>query len=364
MRTLSVNLGNRSYLVLVGRGLIDGIGEAIGQVLGRGKAVVITVPPVERLYLERVRHSLVDRGVDPIIAVVPDGEEAKTVAAYTDVVGRMLEGGAGRDALVVSLGGGCVGDLSGFVASTYMRGVGLVHVPTTLLAQVDSSIGGKTALNHPNAKNLIGTFYQPKLVVSDTSVLRTLPPKEVKCGLSEVVKYGTILDRGLFEFLESSAAGILDLQDGEVETVVCRSVEIKSKVVAEDEGDHGTRMLLNFGHTVGHAIEAASGYRGYSHGEAVAIGMVAEGLIAMEVGIFSEGWFERLRGLLLRFGLPTKAEGLSVRDVIGIMRADKKVEGGEMRFALPGPIGSGEVIKVNDRRLVERALRGVLEDQQ
>lgn len=361
MRQISVRLGDRGYLVMIGAGLLSGVGEAVRPLVGGGKAVLVTVPPVRELYLQSVLDSLADAGVEPLVVTVPDGEDAKTPRTYLDVVGRMLDAGAGRDALVISLGGGCVGDLAGFVASTYMRGVGLIHLPTTLLAQVDSSIGGKSALNHPRAKNLIGSFHQPELVIADTRALRTLPPKEARCGLAEVLKYGAILDSELFGILEGKAEEALGLNEGILEEIVCRSIEIKARVVGADEMDRGRRMLLNFGHTVGHAIESATGYTGYSHGEAVAIGMVAEARIAAKLGMISDREVERIVRLATRLGLPTRARGVTADELIGIMHGDKKVLGGELRFALPDAIGSGVVVGVTDRGLINEALSGVLE---
>ncbi|MEJ5292166.1 MAG: 3-dehydroquinate synthase [Candidatus Methanosuratincola sp.] len=360
MRQITVRAGGLGYPVLIGAGLLGEVGRKLRELAGDGRVVIITVPPVRELYLQRVSASLEDEGIEPLVISVPDGEGAKTPETYLDVVGRMLDSGAGRDSLVASLGGGCAGDLAGFVASTYMRGVGLVHMPTTLLAQVDSSIGGKSALNHPRAKNLIGSFHQPRLVISDTSVLRTLPQKEVRCGLAEMVKYGAILDRGLFELLEGKAGDVLALEEGVLEEAIRRSVEIKARVVSADEKDWGERMLLNFGHTVGHAIEAATGYDRYSHGEAVAIGMLAEARIAAQLGMIGSADVERIEALVSRLGLPTRIKGATVDDLIGLMKGDKKVRGGEARFALPFAIGSGAVVEVNDRKLVARALEGVL----
>lgn len=360
MRGIAVKLGSRSYEVRVGSGILGSVGTWVKPLVGRGVPVLVTVPPVERLYLSRVEESLAREGKEPLVVVVQDGEEAKTPAVYLEVVGRMLNGGAGRDSVVISLGGGCVGDLSGFVASTYMRGVGLVHIPTTLLAQVDSSIGGKTALNHPKSKNLIGTFHQPRLVVSDVSTLSTLPMKEVRCGLAEVVKYGAILDRRLFEYLEQRTDEVLGLEGRETEEIVSRSAAIKARIVSEDESDRGKRMLLNFGHTVGHAIEAATGYRRYSHGEAVSIGMVAEGRVAERLGILGKEEIGRLEALLSELGLPTGGGDVPPEDVLELMRGDKKVEGGELRFALPDGIGSGRVVRVTDTGMVREVLSEVL----
>lgn len=362
MRQIAVGRGGLGYTVLIGAGLLGGIGRAIGELAGDGKVVLITVPPVRELYLQSVADSMEAEGIEPAVITVPDGEDAKTPKTYLDVVGRMLDAGAGRDSLVVSLGGGCAGDLAGFVASTYMRGVGLVHIPTTLLAQVDSSIGGKSALNHPRAKNLIGSFYQPKLVISDIRVLGTLPPKEVRCGLAEVLKYGVILDSELFGLLEGRAEDVLALDEGILEEVIGRSAGIKARVVSADETDIGVRMLLNFGHTVGHAIEAATGYSEYSHGEAVAIGMLAEAKIAARLGMIGDGDVERVEALASRLGLPTRAKGVTAEGLIGLMKGDKKARGGELRFALPEAIGSGAVVEVRDRGLIAEALQGVLID--
>ena len=362
MRQISVGSRGCGCRVLIGAGLLSRVGESLRPLVGGGKAVVVTVPPVRELYLQIVLDSMEDAGVEPLVLTVPDGEDAKTPRTYLDVVGSMLDAGAGRDALVVSLGGGCVGDLAGFVASTYMRGVRLVHIPTTLLAQVDSSIGGKSALNHPRAKNLIGSFHQPELVIADTMVLRTLPTKEVRCGLAEVLKYGAILDSELFGILEGKAEEVLGLNEVVLEDVVCRSAEIKARVVAADEMDRGERMLLNFGHTVGHAIEAATGYSGYSHGEAVAIGMAAESRIATRLGMIGDGEAERIVKLATRLGLPTRARGVAADELIWLMHGDKKVQGGRLRFALPDAIGSGSVVEVTDTGLIAEAISGVLGD--
>lgn len=362
MRQIAVGSRDRGCRILIGAGLLRGVGAAVRPLVGGGKAVLVTVPPVRELYLQSVLDSLAEEGVESLVLTVPDGEDAKTPSTYLDVVGRMLDSGAGRDALVISLGGGCVGDLAGFVASTYMRGIGLVHLPTSLLAQVDSSIGGKSALNHPRAKNLIGSFHQPELVIADTMVLRTLPPKEVRCGLAEVLKYGAILDSELFGLLEAKTEEVLGLNEGILEELVCRSAEIKARIVAADERDRGERMLLNFGHTVGHAIESATGYTWYSHGEAVAIGMVAEARIAAKLGMIGDGEVERVERLAIRLGLPTRARGVKADELIGRMHGDKKVQGGELRFALPDAIGSGAVVVVTDRRLIAEAISGVLGD--
>ncbi len=362
MRKIAVSCGCLEYPVLIGAGLLGTVGGAAKGLAGDGKVVIITVPPVRELYLESVASSMDIEGIEPVVITVPDGEEAKTPETYLYVVGRMLDAGAGRDSLVLSLGGGCAGDLAGFVASTYMRGVSLAHIPTTLLAQVDSSIGGKSALNHPRAKNLIGSFHQPKLVISDTRVLATLPTKELRCGLAEVLKYGAILDGGLFRIIEQRAGDMLALEEGVLEDVICRSAEIKARVVSLDEKDRGERMLLNFGHTVGHAIEAATCYRNYSHGEAVAIGMLAEARIAAQLGMISDGTVDRIEALASRLGLPTRVKGVTAEGLIGIMKGDKKAERGEIRFALPDAIGSGAVVEVKDRALIEEAIKGVLGD--
>jgi len=346
-----VDLGPRSYPIRVGGADPAGFGPFARAALdaswpGRGcrQALIVTdenlAPWAPRLVgaLQRV-------GIVAEVAVIPPGEVSKRLdraaALYDPLIGMKAD----RHACVVALGGGVVGDLAGFVAATYARGLPLLMVPTSLLAQVDSSVGGKVGVNHPRAKNIIGAFHQPAGVWIDTESLATLPPRELRCGLAEVVKYGVILDGDFFTFLEDSAAAILALEPAAIRRVIVRSCELKADVVARDEREEtGLRAVLNFGHTIGHAIEAVAGYAGaFQHGEAVAAGMVAECRLAERLGWIGPDATARLVALLERFGLPVAAPGLDPDALIDAMGRDKKNRGGRIRFVLPRAIGRVEL---------------------
>lgn len=334
-----VSLGDRSYSIRVAPNALAALGEEMAQVLRPGPCLVVTNPTVQRLYGEAARAALEAAGWRPVFAAVPDSEGAKSLKEaerlYDQAVDMRLE----RRHPVVALGGGVVGDLAGFVAATYQRGVPFVQVPTTLLAQIDSSVGGKVAVNHPRGKNLIGAFHQPSLVVADPLALHSLPAREFKGGLAELVKYGVILDAGFFERLESERPLIQDRTLEALVPAIARSCELKARVVAEDEQEEGLRAILNFGHTVGHALEAVTHYRTYLHGEAVAIGMVAAGAIALELGMFSPAEQERLVAWLEAAGLPTTIARLPIKALVEAMGHDKKVQDGRLRFVLPEAIG-------------------------
>ena len=360
MKEIKVQLGARSYTVFVGKETLPLLGQHLNDLVRDDRAVVITVSEVDALYGAAVRKSLLDCGIAPEVVHVADREDAKTLAAYSGVVGKLLEIKAGRGALIIALGGGCVGDLAGFVAATYMRGIRLIHVPTTLLAQVDSSIGGKTALNLPDAKNIIGVFHQPSFVLSDVAVLKTLPPREVRCGVAEMIKYGAIMDLPLLDYLELERDAILGLKEDETINAVCKAVELKAGVVTKDETESsGIRTLLNFGHTIGHAVEAAMGYKGCSHGEAVAVGMVGEMRLAEAIGIASSEDLERLEALVSSFGLPTRLRGIDPGKIIALMAYDKKVDARKLRFALPNGLGNGAVVSDPPREAIIKALKEV-----
>ncbi len=363
LQTISVDLGERSYPILIGGRLIVDVGRYVAPLRSEGKVVILAVPLVDDLYGAAVRQSLARCDIPSETVLVPDREDAKTVATYTLVIEELLKMNAGRGTTIIALGGGCVGDLAGFVAATYMRGVRLVHVPTTLLAQVDSSIGGKAALNLPDAKNIVGAFHQPALVLSDTSSLRTLPPREVRCGVAELIKYGAIMDLQLLELLERERESLLRLEDGAVTQAVCRAAELKAGVVARDEREMtGLRTLLNFGHTFGHAVEAAMEYRGFSHGESVAIGMAGEIRLAEALGMVTGDAVERLELLIAGYGLPTRLKGLSRKTLIKLMGHDKKVAASKFRFALPETLGKGTVVSDPPMEAVTNALKGVIQD--
>lgn len=348
--TLRVELGERSYSIMIGADILDRLGEAVVN-LGCGpRLFVVTNETVGPLYGERVKNSLIKAGFDLLYHELPDGEEYKSLQSAERLYTVALEGGLERGGAVVALGGGVIGDLAGFVAATYMRGVPYIQVPTTLLAQVDSSVGGKVAVNHPLGKNIIGCFYQPRLVFADVQVLRTLAPREVRAGLAEVIKYGVIRDASFFRYLEGNLEEILALDEEALITVIRRSCAVKAEIVEKDEREEGLRAILNFGHTVGHALEALTGYRVYRHGEAVAAGMAVASAIAAARGLLKGTERMRLIGLLQRAGLPVSFP-FNADDVVRILPRDKKAHRGWPRFVLP--LSPGRVELFGDVELAE-----------
>ncbi|GAB4390598.1 MAG: 3-dehydroquinate synthase [Thermodesulfovibrionales bacterium] len=357
LETIRVELGERSYDIAVGSGTLGDLG---GRMKGLGlspRAAVVTNPTVRGLYGAPVEASLREAGFDPAWVVVPDGEEYKSLLWMERIWGEMLKAGLDRRSAVVALGGGVIGDMAGFAASAYMRGVPCVQVPTTLLAQVDSSVGGKTGVNHPLGKNMIGAFWQPSLVWIDVETLGTLPRRELLAGMAEVVKYGVIWDEGFFGFLENNRDAVLGLDPGAVVRVIRRSCEIKAEVVSRDEREGGLRAILNYGHTIGHGIETAAGYGRYLHGEAVAMGMVLEARLALAMGVAGEGEASRIRGLVEHYGLPS---GLPPEAdpgaVLKAIRLDKKALAGTLRFVLPEAVGR---VRVNEPVGEEDLLRAL-----
>jgi 3-dehydroquinate synthase len=353
MRKVRVALGERSYDILVGQGLLAGLGVACRKVGLRGRCVVVTDSNVGPLHGEAAMASLRGAGFEPVLVTVPAGERAKSVRqaglCYDRLAAERLE----RRSFVVALGGGVVGDLAGFVAATYLRGLALVQVPTTLLAQVDSSVGGKTGVNLAAGKNLVGAFWQPKLVLCDLDTLKTLPAREFRAGLGEVIKYGVIWDAALFRRLERGMDLLLAQDPAELGRVVARCCAIKAEVVGEDETESGLRAILNFGHTFGHGLEATTRYGKFLHGEAISIGMLVAARLSQELLGFSAGDVERLECLLERAGLPVRV-GLNrkQREVLtAAMRVDKKVTGGELRFVLAESMGK---VRFGERVSVEQ----------
>jgi len=338
--TLSVDLGDRSYPIHIGDGLID-TPELWADAIP-SKAVVITNETIAPLYAGRVRDALGDRWKADI--VLPDGEQFKTLETLQRIYDVLLEQRCDRRVTLVALGGGVVGDMTGFAAATYQRGVNFVQIPTTLLSQVDSSVGGKTGVNHPRGKNMIGAFYQPLSVVADIGALRSLPPREYAAGVAEVIKYGLICDADFDRWLGEHIEDLAERRADTLISAVRRSCANKADVVAEDERESGRRAILNFGHTFGHAIETATNYTRYMHGEAVAIGM----LMAADLSV-RRGWVElavltRLRTMLEKAGLPTKApEGISVDRFLELMGADKKVLDGALRLILLKQVGDAVI---------------------
>jgi 3-dehydroquinate synthase len=353
MSTIKVELEEqqkRSYPIYIERGCLDEIGPGLRRLGLKGKCVLVTNPLVESLYGKRVSKSLKGSGFDILTVEMRDGEEYKTLEEASKLYNRLIEARMERTTPIVALGGGVIGDITGFVAATYLRGVPYVQVPTTLLAQVDSSVGGKTAVNHPRGKNLIGAFYQPKAVFIDPDVLKTLDVRELRAGLAEVVKYGIIRDEDFFRFLEDNPKDLLDLKDPLVRAIE-RSCEIKAQVVAEDETEKGLRSILNFGHTFGHAIEAVTGYRRLKHGEAISMGMVMAASFSLKLGLCDSTVVSRITNILETLGLPVEVPDLAPDAIIEAMLVDKKVLSGRMRFVLVRDIGNVVLNEVPDKEV-------------
>ena len=352
MRTLSVALDERSYPIHIGAGLLQRTAELLPEVRPT-RCVIVTNPVVASFHLAALKQALSSAGVRSDSIVVPDGEAHKDWSTLFDVHTRLLELGADRSTWLIALGGGVVGDLAGFAAATYQRGIPLVQIPTTLLAQVDSSVGGKTAVNHPLGKNMIGAFYQPRAVIIDTSTLRTLPEREYVSGLAEVIKYGAIRDANLFAWLETNIARLLERQPEALGHAIVESCRIKSEIVAADEREASVRALLNFGHTFGHAIETATGYGTWLHGEAVAAGMVLAAKLSQDLTGLAATEVERLRQLLERAHLPVEPPPIADERWLELMSRDKKVSSGALRFVLLEALGKATVrTPIDEERLI------------
>ena len=338
VETLSVDLGDRSYPIHIGPGLIDRPESYLPYIRGRQVAIV-TNTVVGPLYLERVRSAL---GANHVVDTIelPDGEAHKTLAQWAHILDTLLSRRHSRSTTLIALGGGVVGDLTGFAAACFQRGVDFLQVPTTLLAQVDSSVGGKTGVNHPLGKNMIGAFYQPRAVIADTSVFATLPPREYRAGLAEVVKYGIIRDASFFDWLEQAVPRLIARDGATLMQAVRRSCAIKAEVVAADEREADLRAILNFGHTFGHALETLCGYGTLLHGEAVAIGMVQASDLSVRQGLMDRAAAARVKALLSALGLPVAAPMLPQADVLEAMGADKKAVNGRLRLILATGIGN------------------------
>jgi 3-dehydroquinate synthase len=353
MESLHVALGERSYPIHIGADLL-GRADLYRPYLGGGSAAIVTNEVVGPLYLPAVRKAL--EGIRITEIAVPDGEQAKGWETLKKVFDALLAARCGRDTLIVALGGGVVGDLAGFAAAVYQRGVPFLQVPTTLLAQVDSSVGGKTAINHARGKNMIGAFHQPLAVISDVATLDTLPDRELRAGLAEVIKHGLALDLEFVDWLERHIERLLARDREALGFAVKRSCELKADIVAADERESGARALLNFGHTFGHAIEAAAGYGAWLHGEAVAAGMVMAAELSGLMGHLRKSEVSRLRELIRRSGLPTKGPALAPERLIELMAVDKKAAKGKTRFVLLESIGRAALQGDVDERLVRQAI--------
>ena len=340
MKTLKVDLKERSYPVYIEEGSLNRFGEFLQKHYKGKRIALVTDSIVKNYYSAVVEKSIKDKGFDVSIIEMPPGEKFKTLSVLESVYDRLIEKNFSRDSVVVSLGGGVVGDLAGYAASTFMRGIKFVQIPTTLIAQTDSSVGGKVAVNHRLGKNLIGSFYQPIFVFIDHLVLTTLPPRELNAGMSEVIKYGAIKDESFFAFIEENFEDISSLKDmKKMEEVIFRSCEIKADVVTLDERESGLRRILNFGHTIGHAVENLTNYKVYLHGEAITLGMIAAGWISEKIGILDKKKFLRLENLLKRLDIKSEFNTIKGKDLLNAIAKDKKVKGGKIHFVLLEDIG-------------------------
>ncbi|WGG50063.1 bifunctional shikimate kinase/3-dehydroquinate synthase AroKB [Rugamonas sp. DEMB1] len=339
---LNVDLGERSYPISIGPNLLND-GALLARHVNGGKVAIVTNSTVAPLYLERVEQGLRAAGKQVIAIVLPDGEEHKNWTSLMAIFDALLAAKADRKTTLVALGGGVIGDLTGYAAASYMRGVDFIQVPTTLLSQVDSSVGGKTGINHPLGKNMIGAFYQPRAVIADTATLETLPARELSAGLAEVIKHGAIIDAAFFDWIEANIALLVGRDKGALAYAIARSCEIKAEVVRQDEREGGLRAILNFGHTFGHAIEAGLGYGHWLHGEAVGCGMVMAADLSARMGLVEPATVERVRALVAAAGLPVKAPDLGIERWLELMEVDKKNEGGAIKFILLKPLGSPSI---------------------
>ncbi len=337
--SVKVSLAERSYDIVVGAGLLDSLGRRL-QALGFcGKVGVVTDAAVGKLYASRAMRAIKAAGLDGHLIVLPAGERTKTLRWVTRVLDELVKGRFERGSALVALGGGVIGDLTGFAASVYLRGIPFIQVPTTLVAQVDSSVGGKTGVNHPLGKNLIGAFYQPRLVLSDIATLKTLPPREWLGGLAEVIKYGMIADEPFFMYLEQHMDALLKMEAEPVRHIVTQSCRIKAAVVMEDERESDRRRILNYGHTIGHALESLGKYKTLIHGEAVAIGMVHEAALSRHLGLCRQDLVSRQRDVIHRAGLPDSLPKMTFTDLWSAMQHDKKVAQGRVYSVFPERIG-------------------------
>jgi len=354
MKKIRIDLGSRSYDILVAQDLLSRVGGFLSRLVNSQSAVVVTHPSINKLYGNTLRASLELEGFQTITLEVPEGESCKSIQQAERLYDRLIENHCGRETPLLAFGGGVIGDLTGFVAATYLRGVPYIQVPTTLLSQVDSSVGGKTAVNHERGKNLIGAFYQPRLVAIDFATLKTLPKDEFRAGLAEIIKYGIIEDADLFAFLETNAEKILQ-QDREcLQHIIETSCSIKARVVEKDEKESRYRMVLNFGHTIGHAIEALTAYSRFKHGEAVAIGMIYAARFSRNTGQCSDDVVLRIQALIEKFGFSIQLPDFSPKQYIESMYLDKKAVDKKIRFITVKDLGSVQIVDaVSEQSLME-----------
>ncbi|MFH1626412.1 MAG: 3-dehydroquinate synthase [Pseudomonadota bacterium] len=339
MDTITVSLGNRSYPIYFGYNNLDELGTVLKELDLSDRIATVTNPTTGKLFLDTVERALKNAGFSVCPIEIPEGEEYKSFKWASQLYDKLISLKMDRKSALIALGGGVIGDIAGFVAATFMRGIPFIQVPTTLLAQVDSSVGGKTGINHPKGKNLIGAFYQPKLVFIDVNTLKSLPRSELISGLAEVIKYGVIWDPHLFEYLEKNLEDILSLNQKSILLVVKTCCSIKARIVEEDEKEGGLRSILNFGHTIGHAIETLTDYKSYKHGEAVAIGMVTASHLSVKMGVCDENVSHRIEALIQRAGLPTELPKFPPDEYMRVMELDKKIRSNMVKFVLTEDIG-------------------------
>ncbi len=353
MSVLTVSLAENSYDIVIKHGSLSTIGERCAALSLSGLAAVVTNPTVSALYGGIVQESLKTAGFNTVLVEIPDGEEYKNSATLNNVYDALLDAGVDRSSFIVALGGGVVGDLAGYAAATWLRGIPFVQVPTTLLSQVDSSVGGKTGIDHPLGKNLIGAFYQPKLVLIDVATLDTLDVRQFRAGMAEVIKYGVIIDLPFFNYLESNLDKIMDKDTDALVAIIHRSCELKAQVVELDEKESGLRAILNYGHTLGHAFESLSGYSGMVHGEAVAIGMALAARVSEARGLCSSEDVRRIVSLIERCGLSVSVPEFEREKLLKSIATDKKVKGGSITFICNSGIGAYAMSKHTPEELLQ-----------
>jgi len=356
MQELTVPLEDRSYPIRIGTGLLSHCGRWMAQITS-SRVLLVSNPTVFGLYGAAVEKSLQEAGLEVHCDLIPDGEEYKNMEETLQVVDRALQLQLDRSSVVIALGGGVVGDLAGFAAAIYQRGISFVQVPTTLLAQVDSSVGGKVGVNHPRGKNMIGAFHQPRLVIADLGTLDTLEERDYISGLGEVVKYGVVWDKNLFNYLEEHAEPIIQRDKACLQHIVYECCRIKSEIVGQDETEKGLRAVLNLGHTFGHSLEKLGDYREHRHGEAVAMGMVMAAYLAEELGLMQPEETARICSLLQRLGLPVQGPSYDSQAIYNGMLGDKKATHDKLRFVLPAGIGSFKMVDNPDKDIVIKAIK-------
>jgi 3-dehydroquinate synthase len=358
LKKVRVELGERSYDIMLGEDVFASASKILSPLVKKRKCLIVSDGSVYSLYADRAVDCLVKAGAFVYASVFKAGEESKNISVMERLFRKAAGTGLDRDSFIVALGGGVPGDMAGFLAATYMRGINFIQIPTSLLAMVDSSVGGKTGFDLPEGKNLIGAFWQPKKVLIDPKFLETLPDRELLCGMAEIVKTAVILDAELFSFLEERGDEMLDRKIATSIKAIARCCELKASVVSADEREGGLRAILNYGHTFGHAIETVSGYSSIAHGEAVSVGMCMAADLAVRMGVMSKGDAKRQESLLENLSLPCRVSGLKPAEIVDAMSKDKKTRGDKLNFVLATKIGSAKVFKDVPREIVAQTVRG------